>query len=158
MENNWGGVTGNDLYLRERCMSFLHVAASISRTYFAHGIIPMGKFKFFFSRRIRTTDRVYWIALSFAAPSYLADQEPEAMPRLPPTEIVYTLSLTPAPYVRCNTLDSRPVVRQTVQAQETPPSTGNWRIIQSNSLEMQRRRSTSSASTSSARRSNGLTR
>jgi hypothetical protein len=86
-------------------MSFLYVAASISTTCFAHGIIPMGKFKSFFSRRIRTTDRVYWIALTFAAPSYVAAQEPEAMPRLPPTEIVYTLSLTPAPYVRCNTLD-----------------------------------------------------
>ena len=118
----------------------------------------MGKFKSFFSRRIRTADGVDWIALTSAAPSYVAAQKPGAMPRLPPTEIVYTLSLTPAPYVRCDTLENEPIARQNAHAQETPASTGNWRILQSNSLEMQRMRSTGTDSNFSARRLEGLTR
>jgi hypothetical protein len=125
---------------------------------FVHGFIPMGRFKSFFLTAYSNSSPVYWIRLTLMLPSKVAGREMVETTPLRPTEIVYTLSLTPAPYVRCDTLDNKPIARQNAQAQKTPPSTRNWRILQSNSLEMQCKRSTSSDSTFSARRLEGLTR
>jgi hypothetical protein len=125
---------------------------------FVHGFSSMARFKSFFLTGYSNSSPVYCTRLTLMLPSKVPGHEMVDTPLpLPLTEIVYTLSLTPAHYVRCDTLDNKPIARQNAHAQETPPSTGNWRILQSNSLELHRKRSTSSDSIFSAHPLEGLT-
>ena len=96
-----------------------------------HGFSSMARFKSFFLTAYSNSSPVYWTRLTLMLPSKVAGHKMVDTPLpLPLTKIVCTLGLTPAPYVRCDTLDNRPIARQNAHAQKTPPSTRNWRILQ----------------------------